>query len=466
MVAFHPFEPTPHLAVALSGGPDSLALLHFARRWVAAEGGRLTALTVDHALRAESGAESSAVAARMSALGVNHEVLVWHGVKPTGGVQAAARQARYRLLTQWCEQHGVLHLLLGHQALDQAETVAMRAARHSGSAGRAGMSARLYLPGMRLLRPLLAVAPNDLRSALRHLGESWLEDPSNSDPTWTRSRLRRALLHQDSLLAGISPEGSAPVGSVRVGDDAAEGVAVGATVPIGSRPGCAEERGSAWWLSQATRAATVRRADEEANAMLAARHVLIDARGFARLTAWRSLPAEALIRLIDTVSRTVGATSYPRRRAATHAVLRLKAGAAAVTLAGCHILSRGDGLLVVREVARTRPVAATAHGVWDKRMRFQLEPCGTQYGMTVAALTVQGWSVLRRLQPDLVEVAPPAPARFVLPALWQGNRLLAVPGLGLWPGYFVSTLAAPPFSQLTFEAPQTVAAPPFAGNLH
>jgi tRNA(Ile)-lysidine synthase len=185
-----PFEATPHLAIALSGGADSTALALIARDWVVGRGGRVTALTLDHGLRAGSAEEARAVAAWCATRGIAHETLRWDGAKPARAIQEKARQARYALLEAWCRRAGILHLLLGHHADDQRETIAMRAAKGSGDDGLAGMALISERTDIRLLRPLLAVDRDALRAWLSARGETWLEDPSNRDPRFLRSRLR------------------------------------------------------------------------------------------------------------------------------------------------------------------------------------------------------------------------------------------------------------------------------------
>src|SRR6185369_15693189 len=135
-----PFETNPHLVVAVSGGRDSLALAVLADAWAKARQGCITALIVDHGLRAESGHEARLVAAKLAGLGIAAEILDWHGDKPVTGLAEAARTARYRLLWDWCAQHGVLHLLLAHQRNDQAETFLMRLGDGSGADGLAAMA--------------------------------------------------------------------------------------------------------------------------------------------------------------------------------------------------------------------------------------------------------------------------------------------------------------------------------------
>ena len=136
-----PFEPAPLLAVGVSGGADSLALVLLADRWARARRGSVLALTVDHALRDGSAAEAAQVGHWLAARGIAHEVLRWDGPKPATAIQETARAARYRLLGQRCAGTGILHLLLAHHRDDQAETVLLRRAQGSGRDGLAGMAA-------------------------------------------------------------------------------------------------------------------------------------------------------------------------------------------------------------------------------------------------------------------------------------------------------------------------------------
>jgi len=190
MAPFGPFESSPVLAVAVSGGRDSLALAVLAHAWAGERDGQVVALIVDHGLRAQSAAEAAATGDLLRGLGIEAHVLVWSGAKPASGVQAAARAARYRLLGEECRRCGILHLLVGHHADDQAETVTMRRARGSGADGLAGMAALVELPELRLLRPLLAVPRARLTATLQARGLRWLDDPSNLDPRFERARLR------------------------------------------------------------------------------------------------------------------------------------------------------------------------------------------------------------------------------------------------------------------------------------
>src|SRR5690242_4383018 len=158
MARFEPFEARPRLAVAVSGGADSMALVLLARDWAEVRGGALTALTVDHRLRKAAAAEAVQVGRWLAERGIDHQVLVRDDGHGSGGVQAAARDARYRLLEAWCRKTGALHLLVGHHREDQAETLLLRLARGSGVDGLAGMAMLAERAACRVLRPLLGVA--------------------------------------------------------------------------------------------------------------------------------------------------------------------------------------------------------------------------------------------------------------------------------------------------------------------
>jgi tRNA(Ile)-lysidine synthase len=187
----------PVLVLAVSGGPDSMALLVLAARWRKAlrRGPKLVAVTIDHGLRKEAKREAAAVKRLAGSLGVAHRTLRWTGAKPSTGLQEAARLARYRLLGDAARTAGARHVLTAHTLDDQAETVLIRLARGSGVSGLAAMARIAPLPsdgrdGISLVRPLLAVRKRDLVATLHKAGIAFADDPSNRDPRFTRARLR------------------------------------------------------------------------------------------------------------------------------------------------------------------------------------------------------------------------------------------------------------------------------------
>jgi tRNA(Ile)-lysidine synthase len=180
------------LVLAVSGGPDSVALMWLAARWrrALARGPRLIAVTVDHGLRSESAREARNVKQLARALEVKHRTVKWTGAKPDTGIPAAARSERYRLLAQAARNAGATHVLTAHTCDDQAETLLMRLLRGSGIAGLSAMAREAERGAIVLARPLLAVPKSRLVATLRKAGIEYADDPTNRDTAFTRPRLR------------------------------------------------------------------------------------------------------------------------------------------------------------------------------------------------------------------------------------------------------------------------------------
>jgi tRNA(Ile)-lysidine synthase len=192
---FADWKAAPALLLAVSGGPDSIALMWLAARWRCAltRGPRLIAATVDHGLRAEARAEARDVARLARALDLPHRTLRWTGAKPKTGLPAAARTARYRLLAQAARSSGATHILTAHTLDDQAETLLMRLLRGSGIAGLGAMARETGRDGVRLARPLLPVRKSQLIATLQKAGIAFADDPTNRDLNFTRPRLRAVM---------------------------------------------------------------------------------------------------------------------------------------------------------------------------------------------------------------------------------------------------------------------------------
>ena len=174
--------PPERLGLAVSGGPDSLALLLLAG---AAYPGRVQAATVDHGLRLEGAAEAACVASLCAAMDVPHATLR-AGMTAASNIQAAARECRYALLTSWLGEIGAAFLATAHHLDDQAETLVMRLARGAGLAGLSGI--RAFNPP--LVRPLLGWRREELAALVREAGIEPAEDPSNKDERFDRVRVR------------------------------------------------------------------------------------------------------------------------------------------------------------------------------------------------------------------------------------------------------------------------------------
>jgi tRNA(Ile)-lysidine synthase len=204
---FRGLEDLPGLVLAVSGGPDSTALMVLAARWAKRlkRAPKLIAVTVDHGLRPEAAREAAMVKHLARRLGVPHRTLRWRGRKPRTGLQEAARYARYALLARIAARARFAHILTAHTLDDQAETVLFRLARGSGLFGLTGMAAAAPLPldGVReifLVRPLLHLPKARLIATLQAARIAYAEDPSNRDPRFTRARLR-------TLMPALAREG-------------------------------------------------------------------------------------------------------------------------------------------------------------------------------------------------------------------------------------------------------------------
>jgi len=199
----------PPWAVAVSGGGDSLALMHLLRDFAKAH--RLAApivLTVDHGLRKSSAQEAKQVQAWAKKAGLAAHVLTWRGKKPQSGIEAQAREARYRLMGDWLKKNKIATLFVGHNLDDQVETFLLRLARGSGLDGLSGMVPRAPwpVPGfgqLTLARPMLGLGRDPLRAYLSALGQTWLEDPMNEDAGFDRVKIRKARAALSA--AGLTP---------------------------------------------------------------------------------------------------------------------------------------------------------------------------------------------------------------------------------------------------------------------
>lgn len=199
---FADWKAAPALVLAVSGGPNSIALMWLAARWRRSltRGPRLIAITVDHGLRPEAAREARNVKRLARSLDLPHRTLRWTGAKPKTGLPAAAREARYRLLAKAARASGATHILTAHTRDDQAETLLMRMLRGSGIAGLAAMARESEREGVWLARPLLDIPKSRLVATLDKAKIAFADDPTNRDMSFTRPRLR-------ALMPALAEEG-------------------------------------------------------------------------------------------------------------------------------------------------------------------------------------------------------------------------------------------------------------------
>ncbi len=381
------------LAVAVSGGPDSLCLV-----LLAAEVAEVVCLTVDHGLRPESATEADAVGTLMADKNIPFHKLTWEGEKPEGNVQAEARIARYRLMSDWCARHGIKYLLTAHHQDDQAETLLLRLARGSGVYGLAAMAPTSRIPGtdgnITLVRPLLGVPKARLVATLKARNVNWVDDPSNKSSQFDRVKVR-ALLENPPLEGLQADRLAATAARLRRTRDALEYY---------------ENR----WLSENV-------------------EIRNDGTLLFAPKAFDSAPDEIILRAVATLCRTVSGERYvPRMEKLERAVSAMREGGfAGLTLYGVQFISLPHGrVLVCRELRSAAGRVAVADSCsWDNR--FDISAKGDIAGLEVGPLGQEGWNKALNVWPDIRETSLPLAARIVLPAVFDGDDVVAIPHLGV-----------------------------------
>ncbi|WP_235933257.1 tRNA lysidine(34) synthetase TilS [Paragemmobacter ruber] len=386
--------------MAVSGGGDSLALLH-----LAVEAGCTVAVaTVDHGLRPEAADEAAAVGAACAALSVPHDILHWRW-DGQGNLQDAARRGRIAALAAWAQGRGLRAVALGHTQDDIAETFLMRLARDAGVDGLAAMAARREVDGIAFLRPLLGVGRAELRGWLLQRGVSWADDPSNDDPRFDRVRARRAL--------------------AAMADAGVDGAAIAAL---------------------AGKMAEVRAALEATTAEAAARlvridggDVILDTQGLA------ALPAEIRRRLLLAAVMWIASAEYGPRGAEMERFVAAALEGRVATLAGCRTSHARGRMRITREVRAVAGLSCPVGALWDRRWRVSGPDSN---GLTLRALGEAGLAAC----PDWRAAPYPRTTLLASPAVWDAGVLVAAPLAGFGAGWVAQCqpprgpLAAAPLS--------------------
>jgi tRNA(Ile)-lysidine synthase len=394
------------LALAVSGGADSLALMFLAADWAKRHRAPApSAITVDHGLRDGSAKEAATVAAWARAAKVPHTILTWQGKKPAQNIQAAARDARYRLIGHHMRAKGVNVLLTGHTEDDQAETFLLRVARGSGLDGLSGMAPIAPLPiaehaDLKIARPLLAFAHDRLVATLTARKQEWIADPSNENDRFARVQIRGLMPALDE--AGVT-------------------------------------RGRI--AAAATHLRRAREAIDTAVATLIASAVELSPCGYALVSAWRfkEAPSEIALRALSRLVEAMGGGEYPPRFEQTDAALAWfnSTGSAprGRTFGGCRLERRPDGrVLIAREesaLERDTPPEPLKPGetvLWDRRFLITLSQTASAATLELRHLGTKGVkavgksAVLPPVEPHLIAATTPG--------LWRAGRLVAAPLLG------------------------------------
>ncbi len=364
------------VGVALSGGGDSVALLHLClKAQIPVE-----AVTVDHRLRNESAAEARAMAMACKMLGIRHEVRVWqHGVV-AGNLMDEARRARMGLIGSWARDRGIARVMLGHTRDDQAETMLMALARRSGIDGLSGMRRTWVEGGVQFLRPLMAAGRAELRDWLRSAGVGWIDDPTNEDDRFLRVRARKALVAMEPL--GVTSEGLAAV----AGHLAEVRLALEAQLAAAASEVLRQEAGS----------------------------VVVERAAFV------ALPAELQRKIVGAAMIWVSGADQPLRADGIGRVVAAICDGKDATLGGCRIRK---GARILREMKAVAGTVCLPGAQWDGRWRV------TGPDLPGAEVRALGAAGLRQT-PGWREVCLPRDVLEVTPSVWVGDVLVAAPLAG------------------------------------
>lgn len=393
--AFAPLSRFPRLALAVSGGADSMALLHLMAAWRTEGEAKpdLTVLTIDHGLRAESRDEAAMVTRMAARLGLQHAILTWtQGGKQGGALQERARAARYDLMAAYCHAHDIPALITAHHLDDQAETFLMRLKRGSGLDGLAAIPEESVRSGIAVLRPLLEMPKARLAATLAAAGLGWAEDPSNRDERFERARMRAN--HGALAKLGLTPE------------------ALGRSARRLRRARAALDDAAREFLS------THGAMSEAGYCMIERAHLI-------------AAPEEIALRVLARAVNAVSGREAPLQLAKLELLLEglSENPKAAHTLGGCRLQPIGGRLGVFRETRGTGlpslQLAPGEHALWDHRFAVELRSSASA-PVTVAALGEARWRDLRGLAPWLDEL--PRFAGATLPACFDGGQIL-VPNL-------------------------------------
>jgi tRNA(Ile)-lysidine synthase len=371
------------LGIAVSGGSDSLALLHLCAELAPGMGWDLHAATVDHALRPESAAEAVTVGEICADLGVAHQILRWEHSAVAGNLQDQARRARYGLLADWARAEGLDQVLIGHTADDQAETFLMGLSRRAGLDGLSGMRPRWQVQGVSFCRPMLRVQRHWLQDYLRRRGVVWIDDPSNDNDRFLRVKARR-------VLAALAPLGLTASGlGESIGHLAASQSAVAAAAA------------EAW----------ARRGHEAHGAL------------FFAADDFQQLHHELRRRLVQAAIDWLSNDTYAPRGSKILGVVALLAKGRDATLAGCRFrLIKGE-LMICREAKAVKKLECATTELWDKR--WHLEGPHAE-GLSIRALGAEGLAACAGWR----DLKIPRDVLLVSPAIWQGTTLIAAPLAG------------------------------------
>ncbi|AUJ64573.1 tRNA lysidine(34) synthetase TilS [Aestuarium zhoushanense] len=387
-----------HIAVAVSGGGDSVALLHLAYRVATQTGQTLSAVTVDHGLRAESAAEAATVAQFCQTLNIPHTTLHWNGTEAQGNLMAAARDARYQLIGDWAKSNGIGHVMLGHTRDDEAETFLMQLGRGAGVDGLSAMDWRPHRLGIHWGRPLHQSMRSELRDYLTRQGIEWIDDPTNENPKYLRSRIRAAMPQLADL--GLTVDAIA----------------------------------TSAFNQKMARAALDHYAAKEADTHLTIQNGdVILPRDLDHLM----VPQDIQRRLWLAAVMWIGGGDHAPRQSGLSQITHAIRDGRDVTLNGCAILVKRDHIRFTRELNAVRDLRCSTTEIWDGRWQLTGPHAPDLH---ISAVGEEGI----RLCSDWRASGFPRPSIISSPAVWRSNTIIAAPLAGFGTEWTAQIVA--PFS--------------------
>lgn len=368
------------IGIAVSGGGDSMALLHLFARWSQQTGHPIAAVTVDHGLRDGSDREAAGVADFCSKIGVQHETLLWQDWDGHGNLQAVARDARYRLMADWAQRNGVGGIALGHTKDDGAETFLMRLSRKAGVDGLAAMDTEFERGGVTYARPLWITLRQELRDYLTRNEVTWVEDPSNYDVDFERVRVRNAL---------------AELATLGLGADALQHSSI--------------------VMRQARDALEYYTAEEAKRLVVAEGADLV-------MPRHPDVPGEIARRLRAKAIQWMGQMPYPPRLTSMQHLMEGLSLEGTHTLGGAIVTLKDGVLRFVREPNAVRATVCKTDEIWDARWAFE--------GPHAEDLQVRALGEGIVDCPDWRDTGLSRTSLMASPAIWRGDVLVSAPIAG------------------------------------
>ena len=386
------------IALAVSGGPDSTALMFIFSKSKKIKKDNVTILVVDHGLRKNSSDEANLVKRNAIKIGFKCKILKWAGAKPSSGIQEAARKARYNLMLSWCEKNNIKKLFLAHHLDDQVETFLMRLSKGSGVDGLTSMSKNTIISNLNLIRPFLEISKNRLIEIANSSRLEWVTDPSNLNLSYQRSRMRK-------LMPSLSKEG---IDSHHIN-------------------------------------LVIKRMDSVKQALKDI--VDIDISKFVKnmndisyslsYEAINKLSPEILLRILERIIMVASGSVYPAKRTKVEGILSWLSSDNSIrakTLGGVVIRKRKDYVIFYRELkgCQTSEIVyplTSRYLTWDNRFYIKLNKSKK---VEVRCLGDEGVSIMKSKKilkkQGLSNI--PLSAWKSAPSLWSKKRLISVPSLG------------------------------------